>query len=208
MKNLDAYKQFFEICSKETFFDFGLNNIITIDREKTDVLWGKLKADIINKNNNIYIRDSSRRGSGNTNLSKMYKSVFGIDVKYDPTNNSIPTKILQNHTGYRKNKNIFNYQVSHVFGNTKNIFCFTAPWNIVFIPKLIDPLTGHEAKGDYVIEFQEQFKKYIYEQFTKQINEYNELIKEWNPKIEKWINNNLLPNEKDKYLKEFQKIEI
>ena len=43
-------------------------------------------------------------------------------IEIDPTNNTKPTQLLERNTGYRKNESIFNYQVSHVFGLTKNVF--------------------------------------------------------------------------------------
>ncbi|NQV86930.1 MAG: hypothetical protein HQ492_07630 [Woeseiaceae bacterium] len=84
-------------------------------------------------------------------------------------------------TGYSKTVNskfepIRNYQVSHVFGRTKNIYAFTAPWNIVYMPKLLDPFTGHEATGSMVSEFTLLFQRQSYALFGKLIDDFNELI--------------------------------
>lgn len=46
-----------------------------------------------------------------------------------------------------------------MFGRTKNIYAFTAPWNIVYMPKILDPFTGHEAKGEMVDEYRMLFQK-------------------------------------------------
>ena len=71
---------------------------------------------------------------------------------------------------------IRNYQISHIFGRTKNIYAFSAPWNIVYIPKLLDPFTGHEAKGEMISEFAGLFQRQGYEHFEDLIEEFNEII--------------------------------
>ena len=87
--------------------------------------------DINNKSDNLFIRSSGRNGRGNNNFKKFYKDVFGLEINFDETNNNRPTQLLGKSTLYKKNKNIFNYQISHVFGNTKNVFCFIASWNLI-----------------------------------------------------------------------------
>lgn len=71
---------------------------------------------------------------------------------------------------------MFNYQVSHIYGKTKNIFLFEAPWNIALVPKIIDPFTGHETKGLWSEEYQQKFIAYANEKYVKFVSEYNELI--------------------------------
>ncbi len=204
MDKIDAYAKFFELLPKNHFFDFGLNNIITIKKDIVEVEWLKLKNKIANKSNELFVRNSGRNGTGNKALALLYKEVFGIDINFDLTNNNKPTQLIMNSTGYRKNKTIFNYQVSHVFGNTKNVFCFTAPWNIVLIPKIVDPFTGHEAVGDYVIEFRQLFRNRIFKSYSDYILDYNELMNQWSPKVFKWIEENISDKDRNKYMKEFQ----
>lgn len=208
---IDSYEQFFEIVDKETFFKFGLDNIIFIERDKAKNGWNDLLEKIRIKSDELYVRNSGRNAVGNDILKKMYYDVFGIKINFDPTNNHEPTRLIQNLTGYYKRgskQNIFNYQVSHVFGFTKNIFLFTAPWNIVYIPKLLDPLTGHEAKGDFVIEFQKLFFNKIFELFKSEIEEYNSEISKYIPKIETWFENNVEERKRKSLLKDFTIIEI
>ncbi|KAA6328089.1 hypothetical protein EZS27_022975 [termite gut metagenome] len=206
---IDAYEQFFEFLSEEEFVKFGLKNIIPIDKDKVREEWKKLLDRINAKSDDLYVRDFGRGGAGNKLLSTFYEEVFGIKIKTDPTNNSKPTQLLQKLTGYRKNKNIFNYQVSHVFGNTKNVYCFTAPWNIVFIPKIIDPFTGHESKGDYVNKFQKKFQEKIYQEFKDEIDNYNEIIdSKYKEEIEPWIKQNVSEKDKNNIRKDFLKISI
>ena len=208
MQVRDAYEQFFKLLPKEKLFDFGLKNIITIEKGVAFYEWKRL-INRINKNApDLYVRNFGRNGNESNNMKILYKEIFKIDINFDQTNNSKPSQLLQTLTEYKTNKTIFNYQISHVFGNTKNVYCFTAPWNVIFIPKIIDPFTGHEAKGDYVNEFQILLHKNILEIFKDEIMEYNELIKEIFPRIELWVNNNIPEKKKESYLKEFKQINI
>ncbi|OGO86193.1 MAG: hypothetical protein A2Y22_08780 [Clostridiales bacterium GWD2_32_59] len=107
----------------------------------------------------------------------MYKYLFkNNNVKKDPTNNSEPQKIISELTNYIRNENIFNYQVSHIFGRTKNIFLFEAPWNIAFVPKVMDPFTGHESTGVLQKEYKEKFQSHASKLYAEFIEEYNYLI--------------------------------
>ena len=40
---------------------------------------------------------------------------------------------------------------------TKNVYTFTALWNMVYLPKIIDPFIGHEAKSEIVDDNQAAF---------------------------------------------------
>ena len=208
MKIKDAYEQFFQILSKEIFFNFGLENIITIKKDVVSYEWKRLIKRIDKLSNDLFVRGFGKNGSGNNYVEKLYKEIFNININFDPTNNAKPSQLLQKLTDYRTNKTIYNYQISHVFGNTKNVYCFTAPWNIIFIPKIIDPFTGHEATGDYVDEFQIMFKKFIFEKFNEEIIEYNEIMKNLYPKIEVWVNQNIIEKKRESYLKDFKQIKI
>jgi hypothetical protein len=208
MEIRDSYEQFFEIFPKDKFFDFGLKNIITIDKKIVSIKWKELMKKISEHDTDLYIRDFGRSGNENDNVKKLYKDIFNININFDPTNNAKPSQLLQSLTDYRTNKTIFNYQISHVFGNTKNVYCFTAPWNIIFIPKIIDPFTGHEAKGKYVEEFQLLFRKNIVVKFKDEITEYNNIMERIIPRIKLWVENNIIEKKRESYIKEFKKISI
>ena len=49
---------------------------------------------------------------------------------------------------------------------------------MVYLPKIIDPFTGHEAKGDMVDEYQAIFQQRSYARFEPLIEDYNKLIKQ------------------------------
>lgn len=184
----DAYELFFEEFigeNKDKFFKFGLEQTIyanEISIKNASDKWEDLKLRLTS-DQPIYIR---RYGTGgrNTHLYKdFYANVFeNEELREDPTNNSMPRKLIEELTGYMKKPRkgytkIQNYQVSHVFGKTKNALAFTAPWNIVYLPKLLDPFTGHEAKGSDVANFTALFKNQCIDQFGDMINEFNEIMK-------------------------------
>ena len=109
--------------------------------------------------------------------------------------------MLEKLTGYSKknsklNKELRNYQVSHVFGRTKNALAFNAPWNIVYMPKLFDPFTGHESKGDITKKFTSELKKMTFLKFKNLIEEYNDIVESDSFKIK--IKKALIKLENDK----------
>ena len=182
---LDSYQQFFSkgYISEEDFFEFGISETIFVDFDKAAEAWDLLKARIYT-NEPVYIRGFGRDANGTHLFQAFYKHLFGnSNVLKDATNNAEPTKLLRSWTGYSKSggkeyEPIRNYQISHVFGRTKNVFCFTAPWNIVYVPKIVDPFTGHEAKGDFVKEFTKRFQRACFEKFKPLIEDFNSIMKD------------------------------
>lgn len=180
---LDSYERFFFKfnVSKKQFFNFGIRETIYAPIDKAQEGWDELKRRISN-NDTVYIRGFGWDSKGSHLFQEFYSQVFGNkNVKIDPSNNKEPTTVIRKMTGYSKIESvkyetIRNYQVSHIFGRTKNIFMFTAPWNIVYLPKLIDPFTGHEAKGDLIKEYQTLFRQKSYAHFKPLIEEYNKII--------------------------------
>ena len=179
----DSYIRFFSegYISKDQFFEFGLKETIYVPYEKAEEEWNYLKQRI-NNNEEVYIRGFGRDSNGTHLFQELYARLIGNkNIKKDPTNNAEPTKIIRALTGYSKTNNskyelIRNYQVSHIFGRTKNIYAFTAPWNIVYMPKMLDPFTGHEAKGEMIDEYTLLFQRQGYKKFGKLIDEFNEII--------------------------------
>lgn len=157
-------------------FEWGMNATIFPADEKVEVEWESLKKRITN-NEEVTIRGYGRDAHGTKLYLDFYSFVFDNQhVKKDPSNNNIPQRNIRKLTGLERNKDIYNYQVSHIWGRTKNIFLFEAPWNVCYTPKIIDPLTGHETKGDLPAEFQEQFRRYAQKKYEKYIDDYNSLI--------------------------------
>lgn len=183
----DSYIRFFSECSitKEHFFEFGLKETIYAPYDKAEQNWNQLKNRIQN-NEEVFIRGFGRDANGTHLFQELYQRMLGNSkVKKDPTNNAEPAKIIKELTGYSKTKNskyelIRNYQISHIFGRTKNLYAFTAPWNIVYMPKMLDPFTGHEAKGEMIDEYTLLFQKQGYMQFEKLIDDFNEIITDEN----------------------------
>ena len=179
----DSYENFFSngYMSKHAFFEFGLNETIYAPYEEAEKEWEALKLRIAS-NQTAFIRGFGRDAGGTHLFLSLYEKLFdNANILKDPSNNSAPTRLIRDLTGYSKTPNskfesIRNYQISHVFGRTKNVFAFTAPWNIVYMPKLLDPLTGHEAKGQMVTEFTALFREQSYARFGKLIDDFNEVI--------------------------------
>ena len=205
---IDSYEKFLtKYVSKEDFFDFGLCETIYIPIDKVQHEWNSLKHRIF-EDESVFIRGFGRDAAGTHLFLEFYKKVFqNNNIIKDPTNNQQPTKLLESLTGLKKNKDIRNYQVSHIFGRTKNIFTFTAPWNIVFMPKLLDPFTGHEAKGDMVDEYQKLFQQQSYDKFKPFIDEFNDIITDSHlvQAIENYFEELHDTNEDTKMVKKFEK---
>jgi len=205
---IDSYEKFLtKYVSKEDFFDFGLSETIYISIDKVQEEWSNLKNRIF-ENESVFIRGFGRDAAGTHLFLEFYEKVFqNNNIVKDPTNNQQPTKLLESLTGLKKNKDIRNYQVSHIFGRTKNIFTFTAPWNIVFMPKLLDPFTGHEAKGEMIDEYQKLFQQQSYDKFKPFIDEFNDIITDTHliQSIEDYLEELHKTNEDIKMVKKFEK---
>ena len=215
----DSYKNFFK------YFNINFSDIIkygvdidTIypDTEEIEQEWNALVHSVTN-NGEVFIRGYGRDAHGTFLYKELYKILLNNrNIKKDSTNNSRPTQLLQKITGYSKHikadndskKKIRNYQVTHIFGKTKNPFLFTAPWNIVWKPKILDPFTGHESSGKNSLNYQSHFEKKCKNLYAKYVDEYNDLsLKYFNQKkIKKAFNKMELSLQLDK--KTFNKFKI
>jgi len=179
----DAYERFFESLKipPEQFFQFGLSEIVHIPFDAACAEWEQLKLRITN-GDIVFIRGFGRNALNSHLFVDLYTSLFGHrNISIDPTNNAAPAKLLQVLTGFSKTprkgcERLRNYQVTHVFGRTKNPYAFTAPWNIVYLPKIIDPFTGHESKGDLTLKFQQMFRQHIFAIFSPMIHDFNQMV--------------------------------
>ena len=180
---LDSYKNFlseFKI-SENQFLDFGIKSVIYIPADKAKENWDSLKNKISN-DEEVFVRGFGRDSKRTPLLLDFYRNLLGNShVSKDSSNNSQPSKMIKELSGYSKTgktkyKLISNYQISHIYGRTKNIYAFTAPWNIAYIPKIYDPLTGHEANGDMVKEFTSRLEIQTYKKFKPLIQDFNNII--------------------------------
>ena len=179
---MDSYEVFINELgiSFDEFIDFGINNTIYPDFQMVKEFWKELKSRIEN-GEPVYIRGLGRNGGGNELIKEFY-AFFGINIIIDPSNNMVPTRNLQKFTGKTKNKNLFNYQVAHIFGKTKNVYMFESPWNICFVPKMFDPLTGHEAKGIFPDKYKEKWLAAVKEKYQEFIADFNSVVESFNIK--------------------------
>ena len=120
-------------------------------------------------------------------------NVFERDFQIDSSNNSRPQSILKD-----KIKGEYeDYQVSHLFERrTNNPFLFGAPWMICYVPKILDPFTGHETKG--FPELTKYFVWWAFKKNEKYIKDYNETIIPYWEKLKSIIPEGILEFSKDK----------
>lgn len=186
----DSYERFFN------HFDIQIHKLIEFGVEQDTIypdpknirgVWESL-VDDIKKNRTVYIRGYGRDAHGTILYQELYKILLKHNnIVKDPTNNYKPTQLLQRITNFSKTikadnskkEKIINYQVSHIFGRTKTPFLFTAPWNIVWKPKILDPFTGHESKGEYTVQYKKRFIEKSKLKYSDFINEYNKLAAEY-----------------------------
>ena len=182
----DSYQNFFNHfnINFQNIIDFGVEiDTIYPEPERIESEWRNL-IHCIESNQEVYIRGYGRDAHGTKMYQELYKMLLGNEnIKKDPTNNSHPTRLLQKVTGYSKiikkdnseKERISNYQITHIFGQTKNPFLFTAPWNIVWKSKILDPFTGHESKGRNTDLYKTAFTNKVKRLYSKFIKEYNDL---------------------------------
>ena len=182
-KEKEAYTKLFEHIDKETFFKSGIDDIVYIENQTIATQWEELKKAVF-ENQRVFIRGYGRDAKGTDLYLKLYENLFeNTKLEKDSNNNAQPTKLLKNLTPFSKTKKkgktlIINYQISHLFGRTKNPLLFTCPWNIAYIPKYLDPFTGHETQGQYSEQFKQIFLPIIKEKFSNYIDDYNLVIRD------------------------------
>ena len=173
---IDAYEQMIpEYISKEDFFRFGIEKTIYIPDSKVKEEWAALKKKI-ESGKPVFMR-GMKNSVDNQLFFDFYKELFKNEqVKKDPSNTQNPAKVIETLTGYKKSKDLKNYQLTSLFGKSKNIFAFTAPWNMAYIPNILDPLLSNEARSDLAQEFQAYFLRHNLEKFKSYIDEFNKMV--------------------------------
>ena len=177
----DSYQEF--LCNfginKEELYQWGISATIFPPISTVTTAWENLKERVLT-DQKVYIRGYGRDAHGTQLYKDLYRLLFGNShIEKDPTNNTIPHRNIQQLTGLRRNVDLYNYQVSHIWGHTKNVLMFEAPWNICYTPKLIDPFTGHETKGVWPKEYQKLFVEQAHRMYGPFVEEYNQLMMEW-----------------------------
>jgi len=172
----DSYEALInDYLPQENFFAYGLENTIYIPDEKVKPEWEKLKKQI-NSNKKTYMR-GLKDHTGNQLFFDFYGKVFKNEqVAKDPSNTQTPAKIIETLTGYKKSKDLRNYQLASIFGRGKNIFAFSAPWNIAYIPSIFDPLLNSEVSTDLATAYKQAFLQHSYTKFKPYIDEFNDMI--------------------------------
>ena len=178
----DSYQDFIDRfgIDKQSFYQFGLQSIISADVVTAEAQYQQVKEKLLN-NAKLVIRSYGGKGVHSNLYLDLYRYLFGNNnLGIDPTNNSAPRRNISAATGYRINKNLLNYQVSHIWGKTKNPILFESVWNICFVPRLYDPFTGHEASGGWNEEFIPLLNHFVFDKFEALISDYNQFVVENN----------------------------
>lgn len=180
---MDAYLKLIEALgiSEEKFAEIGMSNFLPIESDVKKKQWEVNKEKLFTENAELYIRSYGQRGKNTKLYLELYKNMFNCKIVVDPNNNKYPSQTLKRNTAYRKNSKstnpkftpIFNYQISHLFGRTKNPVLFTALWNLAYIPRYFDPFTGHESKGQVSDGIRDSFKRKVIEENEDFIRDYN-----------------------------------
>ena len=185
----DGYLLFFEHFSnikQDQLIEFGINSLIFTPTNIAKIEWENTKTRL-HSNQEIFIRGYGRDAHATQLFFTLYKNLFGNNqIKKDPTNNANPSRLIQQWTKHSKTgkdgkfkagtTGIQNFQISHIFGRTKNPYLFTAPWNIVLIPKIMDPFTGHESKGEIADLFSARLKSETLSRYKDLIENYNQVV--------------------------------
>ena len=181
----DSYQDFLSSFNIDVnaFINWGIDNAIFPDDKEIKVKWDNLVERITTGCDKVIIRGYGRNAKNTYLFIDMYKEIFPLaKVQVDGTNNAKPKSNLESMTKLKRNKNIYNYQISHIFGNIKNVFMFEAPWNICYLPKIMDPFSGHEAKGLLPPKFQVMFQKKVARRYKKYIDAYCDIISKYDVK--------------------------
>ena len=173
---IDSYEALIpEYISKEEFFRYGLEKTIYIPDQKVKQGWEDLKAKL--KGNKPLFMRGGKDAVGNQLYFEFYARVLKNEqVKKDPSNSQAPTKMMEDLSGYKKSKDLRNYQLSTVFSRSKNVLCFNAPWNFVYTPNILDPLLSVDARGELALAYKKAFQEHCYNKFKPFINEFNDMM--------------------------------
>jgi len=172
---LDSYEALIpQYISKEDFFRYAIEKTIYIPDSEIRLEWDNLRKKL-ESNKAVFVR-GSKASSENQLIFDFYKTVFKNDsVKKDPSNTQNPTKLMDTLSGYTK-KDLKNYQLYSPFGKSKNVLCFSSPWNLIYIPKILEPLLNEDSKSELALDFKKFFLKEIYNKFKIYIDEYNKIV--------------------------------
>lgn len=173
--------------TEDDFVAWGIEEIKTLmpASKVVQTNWNQLKNNI--KSGKVWIRGYGRdKKNGKINkIQELYdKAKFNVHICLDRTNNERPKKLMKRIIKYKVSKTdtqnhkaIQNYRISHLWGYTKNIYLFENPWNIIYTPIVIDPLTGHETpESKLKMHLKDKIYNLIYQKYGCFIDEYNNIL--------------------------------
>ncbi|MDU7942394.1 MAG: hypothetical protein E7J38_02210, partial [Streptococcus salivarius] len=60
------------------------------------------------------------------------------------------------------------------------------PWEVVDLPKVLDPFSVHESKGELTEKFTEKLKEFVKSNYREQIREFNQTMEDLAPKVKQF----------------------
>lgn len=132
----DSYELFCEDFNIEPYqlYEFGLKRSHFAPLEKVVDQWKSLKKALLTGSTPLAIRKFGRQVDNP--FHGLYHHLFPKAlILNDANGNNAPKKAIQDATGWKINKNIRNYEISHVFSATNNPLLFNALWNFFSVPE-------------------------------------------------------------------------
>ena len=184
--NRESYQEFFEVFGimPQAVCDFGLDHSVFAAQGAAMAQWQELKDTLLN-GRRLHIRADAGNDREFLFYKRLNEHLFQNDaLRPDCTGNYYPRRNLERAVGWkvtihppRDTGVLVNFQTSHVLsGRTHNPLLYSAVWNIVFTPKIIDPFTGDEAHGPAALLFREAFINRIRARFAGCIEDYNNFL--------------------------------
>ncbi len=184
--NRESYQEFFEAFGimPQAVCDFGLDHSVFAEQGAAMAQWQELKGALLG-GRRLHIRAEARNDREFLFYKRLNEHLFQNDaLSPDCTGNYYPRRNLERAVGWvvtihpsRDTGVLVNYQTSHVLsGRTHNPLLYSAVWNIVFTPKIIDPFTGDEAHGPAALLFRDAFINSIRVRFADCIEDYNNFL--------------------------------
>lgn len=208
---MSRYRHFFdnkEITVKD-LWDFTLENMIFIDNQEGIIFSDRVQDYLTNGEKGILLAGATNPFEEQIHYKNIYRILFpGVTFKFETIKNATPRKFLEALTGVKETDppmqiylKLRSYQVLHIFKRVHNPYAYLAPWNIIFIPKVLAPFLTVNEK--YVIprfltsnqkefyekhieelpEFEVAVKRYIYDRYQQEIDDFNEEMKVLKKKV-------------------------
>ncbi len=200
---MSRYRRFFdnEENTMEDLWTFTIENMVFVDNDEGIILDARVQDYLSGKQKDILIASpSSSSEQIKEHYLQLYDVLFpGTTFRFEKIENATPRKLLEVLTDVKDTDTpmevylkLRSYQVLHVFKRIHNPYAYLAPWNIIMIPKVLQPFLTYNEKyvepkfmtsgqrffyekhQEELPEFEIRIKKFIYERYKEDIDNFNE----------------------------------